>query len=180
MRQLPSILDQGQLGACTSYAIAGACNFQLAAKGLADQIDAAKLYELETGSGGNTIEAVLMKCGTTGLPLLSGKFVKVKTAHRILPGSLNAINALSAGLPLVLSYQIGNVPGMLALDGNFVMRFPLITHSMVLCDYDAVNHLFEIANSWGESWGAHGYFYMNGQEMRDPYEVDLYSIILDI
>ena len=179
MRTLPVIYNQGSTPRCQSYAIAGAANFQLAAKGNTDRVDPDKLYELETGSGGNTLSAVLAKCELTGLPLLSGKTVKLKSYTRIIPGSLNAISALKAGLPLVLSFQIGYTDGM-ALDANYVLISPLESHSMVLCDYDAVNHLFFVANSWGQQWGAKGYFYIDGQWMSQPYETDLYSLILDI
>ena len=179
MRILPEILDQLDSPDCASFAIAGAANFQLAKKG-SDRVDPLKLYALETSNGGNTLSAVLAKCQLNGLPLKSGKTVKLKSYSRIAPGSLNAVNEVNKGLPLVFTYQIGLGVGLFATPPYYTMVFPLETHSMVLCDYESLTQRFYVANSWGNQWAQKGYFFIRGQDFRDPFCTDIFSFVLDI
>ena len=180
MRQLPEILDQGNTGACVSYAIAGAANFQLANLKSKDRVDAAQLYEEETGNGGNTISDILAKCQIKGIPLVSGNILKLTSYRKLLPGSLNAINELMKGLPLVFTYQIGAGVGLYATPPDFTMQPSLLTHGMVLCDYENQTKRFYCANSWGNQWAKDGYFYMNGMDIRLPFCVELYTFTVSL
>jgi hypothetical protein len=179
MRQLLSILDQGNTSGCSSYAIAGMANYLLAQAGRVDRVDANQLYLIETGKGGNTVGDILAKAMNDGLPLINGGTIKLKSYQRLPSGAINTINNLKDGL-LVFTYQICNGESFDVSAPEYTMPWPLETHSMVLCDINASTQQFYVANSWGLEWGDKGYFFMDYEHMIDPFCVDIYTFTLDI
>lgn len=175
MRLLPEILNQGGTSMCSSYAVAGLANYFLGT----ERVDAKKLYQETTFSGGNTLGSVLAKATINGIPLTSGKRVKIKSSQRVLPGALNLVKVLEKN-PVVFSYQIPLGIGMRCLPPDYIMQWPLETHSMVLLDYDEKTKCFWVANSYGDQWADRGYFRIPAMRMDTPYCNDVYSFTLEI
>ncbi len=174
MRLLPEILNQGGTSMCSSFAVAGLANYLMGNK----RVDAKKLYEETTLSGGNTLGSVLAKASQNGIPLKDGERVKIKSYQRVLPGALNLVNVLKE-TPLVFSFQISKLAGFRCLPPDYIMDWPLETHSMVLLDYDEKTKCFWVANSYGDQWADRGYFRMPAMRMDTPYCSDVYSLTLE-
>lgn len=180
MRKLPSILNQGSSPNCSSYAITGVANYLLAQAGKNDRVSAINLYRETTLGTGNTLGAILAKAQLHGLPLLTGERVKVNSYHRITPGALNVKNEVLKE-PLAFTYQI-DYDGISFSQGikhpDYTMRWPLMSHSMIVVDYDDNAKKFWCANSWGDMWGDGGYFWIDAMRMSSPFLIDCYAFDL--
>ncbi len=169
------ILNQGIKPFCSAYAVAGMANFLLD-KVRTDLVDVDKLFnETMNGTdsqGGHTLSQILNN--PLGLPLLSGARMKVSSVNRILPYPSEVKYALKSG-PLVFTYQISNGAIFEAKPPDYIVKWPLVTHSMVMTDFDENKNLFIYANSYGTSWGENGYGRFEAQYMKAPYLVDCFS-----
>lgn len=90
--------------------------------------------------------------------------------HRRVAQKLEDIkNCISNNFPIVFGFDVFESFENLSENNNFIVSFPQINekqlggHAVVIVGFNDETKLFKIRNSWGESWGDKGYFYM-------PYE----------
>ena len=92
MIQLPKILDQGNIGGCASFAVAGLANYYLKKQGVNDEIDGFKLYsENLRGIEGTSLIRLLTNGKVDGLPSVKGKRYKIKSID-FVSGSVSSID----------------------------------------------------------------------------------------
>lgn len=160
MIQLPKILDQKSLPACIVFAISGLANFYLKQRGIDDEIDAAKFFSLAARNPSGTNEHAAFKYGIEkGMPSMKGKIYKIKEYTFISPGIGNIQKALQQNGGLILGYKLhaGNFNNRIV---NGSLTPPDDSHGMVIVGDDPPKFRLRIANSWGESFGEKGYFWM--------------------
>jgi C1A family cysteine protease len=81
---------------------------------------------------------------------------------------------LANGRPIVIGFSVYDSfesqevaqTGMVPMPGS--NESMLGGHAVLLVGYDDPRQLWIVRNSWGESWGDKGYFYMPYQYLTDP------------
>lgn len=104
---------------------------------------------------------------------------KITEYHRVK--NLNALKSvITSGFPVVAGIQIfdsfeseevaqsGLVPMPLPNENN------LGGHAVLIVGYDDVRQLLILRNSWGESWGDQGYFYLPYAYLTQGYVMDMW------
>ena len=81
-------------------------------------------------------------------------------------------NALARGFPVVIGFDVYD--SFYNIGSNGIMTYPntnreqlLGGHAVALVGYDDNKNRFIARNSWGTSWGDHGYFYMPYRVIQD-------------
>lgn len=156
------IKNQGSLPACISYAIAAMGTWYLEQKGIKDEIDPLALYEATERNGSANALQVLEYGRTTGLPGVSGKHYKIREVGSVQQSISQIQSALHQHGGVVIVYLLHDRdPFNKRFTDDFVLsRRPMDQHALVIVGDDTTKRRFRVANSWGESWGDHGYFWM--------------------
>ena len=93
------------------------------------------------------------------------------------------IDALTNGYPVVIGFHVYQsfMSNTVARTGN--MTYPnkkreklLGGHAVLLVGYDKTRKVFIVRNSWGESWGDKGYFYMPFDVVKPDMSSDYWII----
>lgn len=76
-------------------------------------------------------------------------------------------NALSNGYPVIMGFYVYQSFMTMQVFRSGIMPYPNVKterllggHAVLLVGYDKIKRVFIVRNSWGESWGDKGYFYM--------------------
>ncbi len=161
MIQLTEILDQGNKGACASYAFANLATALLHQKGIDDKIDPLKLFNATERNGASSPWQIIEVGQQVGFIGASGKIYKLVTAQPIrqtIPDIQNALYKYG-GLVLVFSLHDENFNDR--LDSDFNLQRPNDNHAVIIVEDQPDQHRFKCANSWGPNWGDKGYFYID-------------------
>jgi C1A family cysteine protease len=201
--RMPLVYDQGDLGSCTSNAIAAAIQYdRLKNKQDPDWVPARLLiYWNERFMEGTTdvdagaeIRDGMKACAEAGVcdekiwPYHIDKFdAKPPQAawnaakkHRIT--SYERVNqdmqdmkaVLASGFPIVIGFSVYSSFQDDVVKMTGVVPMPmgeeqlLGGHAVLVVGYDDSTSRWTVRNSWGDSWGAKGYFYMPYQYFTDP------------
>lgn len=91
------------------------------------------------------------------------------------------IQCVCEGFPIAFGFQV--FQSFLSIDATGLMPMPLLDeqklggHATVICGFDKQKKVFIVRNSWGESWGDKGYFYMPFEfACNDKYCADFWTI----
>lgn len=170
------ILNQGSLPACISYAIASMGTWYLEQKGIKDSIDALALYEATERNGSANAFTVLEYGRTVGLPGTSGAHYKIREVGAVQQSISQLQSALHQHGGVVIIYSLHDKdPISRRFNEEFVLtRRPMDQHALVIVGEDTTKRRFRIANSWGEQWGDHGYFWcpyvlMSGDYLKQAF-----------
>ncbi len=183
--RLSKIYNQSNTGACPAYSAIGLFNTKLKKAGIDDEVDPLSVFNLLQRGGVASYSSILDYGKNTGFTSLKGKVYKIKMwgwvpipDFNIPAADCYAPHQRPATPPLdVLEDYIKRYDGLLftyKLHSNcptFQQRLDPVTfivlppddgHDLVICEYDATkgNGCFLVANSWGDNWGDHGYFYL--------------------
>ena len=170
------ILNQGALPACISYAVAAMGTWYLEQKGIKDSIDALALYEATERNGAANAFTVLEYGRTVGLPGVSGTHYKIREIGTVQQsiGQIQSALHQHGGLVIVYLLHDKDPINKRFTDDWVLSRRPMDQHALVIVGEDTTKRRFRIANSWGENWGDHGYFWL-------PYEfLTNYSLAADL
>jgi C1A family cysteine protease len=202
----PDVYDQGNLGSCTANAICAAFEYEQIRQGLRDFTPSRLfLYynerymenHVETDTGASIRDGIksIHKIGVcdeikwpykierfTLLPgqdaykdALAHKSVLYKRVHQDIK---ELRRVLSLELPFVFGFSVYESFEQISNDG--IMVFPehgeklLGGHAVMAIGY--TNSHFIIRNSWGNSWGEQGYFYMPNDFILSDYCSDFWTI----
>ncbi len=137
-----------------------------------------------------TIKALAAKgiCPETKWPYIEKKFAKrpsqaaydfasgklVRKYARVNQTEYDLCLQLAAGNPVAFGFSVPEsfLGDEIAASG--LMKMPLLNepidggHAVLFMGYDAPKRLFLVRNSWGESWGQGGYFWMPFNLVLDP------------
>ncbi len=174
------ILNQGNVGACVTYAIAGLANFYLTQKGIQDEIDPLAFFNAVERGGGTTIIKALFFAKGSGLPSKNGKIYKVKDFGVVMANPGGVENALAVNQGLILGYAIHQGRSFADRLQNFSLTANDDAHTMIITGADPKNYRFRIANSWGENFGDKGYFWLPYPLLNQCDTKGIYSFSLDI
>jgi hypothetical protein len=159
------IFDQGNLGSCTGNAMAGAVGTDSAGRtgnAMMHEDDAVGLYELATRLDHFPGVYPPDDTGSSGLAVAKaakrGGFI---TGYRHAFSLHAALTALQSGPCIVgMAWLTGcdspDPSGLVRYEGDVRGGHEI---ELIGCDVDAQTVTF--ANSWGEGWGAAGYFSMS-------------------
>jgi C1A family cysteine protease len=96
-------------------------------------------------------------------------------------------NALAAGNPVVIGFDVYESFETDAVARTGVMPYPNVNteqllggHAVALVGYDDAHNWFIARNSWGTSWGDHGYFYMPYQVIQNASMSDDFWLISSV
>ncbi|MGH9377172.1 MAG: C1 family peptidase [Terriglobia bacterium] len=101
---------------------------------------------------------------------------RIGAYHRV-PDAITVRQVLASGYAVLLGFQVYPSFEDIGSDGLLHMpvqgETPLGGHAVVIRGYDDLRACFHIQNSWGQSWGDHGSFwmpyeYVERQEISDP------------
>ena len=90
---------------------------------------------------------------------------------------------LAAGFPIVFGFSVFSNLDSVGHGDKAVLTMPSAHdkpeggHAVVLCGYNSDKQLFLVRNSWGETWGDKGYFWMPEKYITDPELSDDYWTI---
>lgn len=188
----PGIYDQGDLGSCTSNAIAAAYEFDLKKFGNKDFVPSRlfiyyneRLMEgtVMSDSGAYIRDGIksintIGVCHETMWPYITSKFavrpiascftdakIHKSVLYRSVTRDLTQMkSALASGFPFTIGFLV--YESFLNIGSNGIMTMPrsmerlLGGHAVLAVGYDDSKNSFICRNSWGLSWGDHGYFYM--------------------
>jgi hypothetical protein len=111
---------------------------------------------------------------------------KIHSYYRIKEDRVNACKqAIYAGHPVMFGFTIysGFESFDAATTGKIQMPKPNESlvggHAVLMVGYDDTTECFTIRNSWGETWGDKGYFYMPYEYVADDELSDDYWVIMD-
>lgn len=161
-------LDQGNTTQCVTYAVAGLKRFhewKQSRKWL--EFDAADLYSAcksEDGipNAGGTLPRVAMDIlRKRGIRGSDGRFYKIEAAAR--QTSVNGIRqALAHEGPVLIGIRIDPAAFMGLTDQPLgaVAIAHAAGHCMLVVGYDDDLQAFRVRNSWGETWGDTGHFWL--------------------
>jgi C1A family cysteine protease len=187
---MPPVYDQERLGSCTANALAAAIEFDLRRQTLVDFMPSRlfiyynervleRSTEYDAGAeirdGAKTLHRTGV-CSETSWPYDVSAFNhlppltayqearRTKTANygRVARHSMRHI--LAAGSPFTIGFTVYD--SFRSIDDTGIMPMPagdvLGGHAVLVCGYDTLDDelYYRVRNSWGESWGDAGYFWM--------------------
>jgi C1A family cysteine protease len=116
-----------------------------------------------------------VKCYTNALKDQAIKYMGV-------PQSADHLKScLADGYPFVFGFTVYS--SFMNIGDNGLAAMPEVTdtveggHAVICVGYDESKQLYIIRNSWGESWGDKGYFYMPYKYLHDPNLSDDFWVI---
>ncbi|MDE2232878.1 MAG: C1 family peptidase [Patescibacteria group bacterium] len=187
---MPPIRNQGQLGSCTAFAWTGALqHLAMKEKLTSALIEPSELafYWQERNLLGSIAEdsgaslsdgaKVSMQIGwlaESTWPYDIGRFTATPPSSPVLDTDLVCLSVSQSAIDLKTALLEGyGVPFGISVYQSFEQatngHIPIPDHSretllgghaIVLVGYDDANSVFMFRNSWGESWGDHGYGYI--------------------
>lgn len=196
--QCPPVYDQGPIGSCTAQAIIANYEFLLRRQYASDLEPLSRLFlyycererentvEIDAGATlrtGMKVIADIGVCKDSSWLYITADFnarpnsecFEQATIHQALryekvSQDLTSLKeCLAAGFPFVFGFAV--YENFYQGDGIF-MDFPkgrlMGGHAVMAVGYDDTLQRFTIRNSWGESWGDGGYFYMPYSILTDP------------
>lgn len=157
-KRLGPILDQGQLGACTGFATAGAMNtepIEHAGRRLLGNADAIALYSWATHHDPYPGAYPPQDTGSSGLAAAkAAKRLGLIAGYSHAFGIDHVLGALVVG-PIIVGvpwrkpmFDPAPVTGILSIDGPDEGG-----HELELCGVDVERELVVVPNSWGTGWG---------------------------
>jgi len=185
--QMPPVYDQGQLGSCTANSIAALVQKdknispsrlfiyynERAIEGTIKQDAGANIRD-----GIKTINT-LGVCSETTIPYDISKFTKKPSKkaykealqnkdnsyHAVAQTELDIKAALVAGLPISFGFEVKQSfeSSVVASTGIYQPKANetiLGGHAVCIVGYDDDKQMFIVRNSWGDTWGLQGYFWM--------------------
>jgi len=172
----PAVYDQGKLGSCTANAIGFCYHFDELKQDEASPFQPSRLFiyynerNMDTEKPGDA-------CFDTAKQHRS-------IANAAITQSIEQLKAaLILGFPVVFGFTVydsfeGND---VATTGNMPMPASgekvLGGHAVALVGFNDDRKAFIVRNSWGASWGDHGYFYMPYEFIANPeYASDFWSV----
>jgi len=102
------------------------------------------------------------------LPNKAKEYAKVESDLDSLKACLNEGFPIAFGFTVMTSFEMGTVAA------NGWMSMPQVYdqvmggHAVLAVGYDDAGKVFIVRNSWGESWGDKGYFYMPYDYITNP------------
>lgn len=174
---MPRVANQGNKGACQSYATAILCEYFLHRAGINEQTDPDKLFEEIERGGAARLTKTLRYGKEIGIPVLSGKRYKIKEYGIIKKDVLSIMDGLNKYQALLATYHLCNENFEKRINGDHTLeRPPNDLHALILTGYDFDAKLFKFQNSWGQNWQDNGCFYLPYTLSRSRYLASLYYI----
>lgn len=198
--QCPPIVDQGELGSCTANALAGAIHFihkDLISSRLFIYYNERIIeHTISSDSGAQIRDGIktLTKqgvCSENIWPYNIDKFKEhppidcynqakidiVKSYHRIT-GLYQMKYCLSQGFPFVFGFSVYESFENKHVAKTGILPLPssdeqlLGGHAVLAVGYDMDKQMMLVRNSWGDSWGIKGYFWMPFSYINDSQLAD--------
>jgi C1A family cysteine protease len=190
--ECPPVFNQGQIGSCTGNALAGAVEFmekstnalsrlfiyynERAIEGHTDQDAGASLRDgvKSLSQYGACLEKEWKYSKTNVLkkpsaPAYKSALTRAITEYVRLIGLPQLKQCLADGFPFVFGFSVYESFETAEVAKSGIMPMPGMSehmlggHAVMAVGYDDSKKCIIVRNSWGESWGDGGYFYM-------PYE----------
>lgn len=184
---LPPVFDQGQLGACTGNALAGALSYihptiQNFSRLFIYRGERAIEHTLTQDSGAQIRDGIkfLSKvgcCSETSWPYDIRRFITLPPKTCFVEASSYKISqyvrlqtlddmlqCLSAGYPFVFGFTVYDAFESSAVADSGVLNLPVPGekvvggHAVVAVGYDMLTRRFKVRNSWGPQFGIQGHF----------------------
>ena len=177
---LPRCLDQGNKGACQSFAIAALAEYYIQQKGNYENVDEWQIFNDTERNGATNLTNVFRYGQERGIPTMQGNKYKIKEAGPIKKDVLSIMTGIDMFQCLIIAYALHDGdPFLKRLDADYVLsRPPLDTHAMVLTGYDFDNKVFRVQSSWGKSFGKNGCFDIPYVLMRKKYLQEIFYFIM--
>ena len=204
--KMPPVYDQGSLGSCTSNALVAAFEYDVPnfmGSRLFVYYNERKLEcNIPDDEGAQLSDGVksLEKygvCPETEWPYIIPKFAMcppqscyisalkhlVTIAHNISNDIYHMKSALSSGYPFVVGIVVYQSFESESVATTGIVPMPQGTdlclggHAVLVCGYDDTKQHWIVRNSWGDTWGDKGYFYLPYQYLVDSsLSSDLWNI----
>lgn len=169
--ELSEAYDQKDLPACSSFAVAGYCNYLLKSAGIEDRIDPVFLFnETDRNHNGSNFPKLLEFGFNTGFKGALDTRYKLKDCGFVSLDTDAMIAAFKRYHLLLLEYHLCDGDNFTSrLQNGTLARQPNDTHSMIIRGLDEENHRVLVRNSWGKNWGIDGDFWIPFTLLRSPY-----------
>jgi len=207
--EFTSIKDQGEMGACTAFAIVSIYEYILKKNNQIDP-DLSERYvyynvrttqNQEDEDCGSSYFDIIQTMGTEGVCLehlckyddsklqekpspeayADGRTRLITKALNVKTNIDDIRSAIAEGYPVAISLKIGDSFGQ---SGAFIRRpapdEPCGNHAMVICGYSDEDKLFIVRNSWNTTFGDKGYCYVPYSYIGDPDYLNMACIITQI
>jgi len=204
--EMPPVRNQGKLGACTAFAVCASYEHCAIKEGLTDfspsqlyvywneracnnttKSDAGSSIRnsIKTtarfGVASDPLWPYVVEKYTTKPPQECYNFAtkhKVLAYHRLqkdvqqIKKAISLEHTVNFGFSLTESFEKTGSDGIIPVPSGKVLG----GHAVVICGYDDDKKEFTVQNSWGNTWGDKGFFYMSYDFAVSPYCTDFWVI----
>jgi C1A family cysteine protease len=186
---MPPVYDQGQLGSCTANALVGIFQYDdpkfYGSRLFLYYNERVIEHDVGIDAGAQLSDGILSLekngvCSETTWPYDTAKFTekppvaaysealkhKALVVQHIPPLESTVKQVLAKGKPFVVGIQVYSEFESAEVAKTGIVPMPSPTsellggHAVVVCGYDHAKQHFICRNSWSESWGDKGYFYL--------------------